>query len=185
MEHSYPALLTLEEWGALSGDAFGRLLDYCFAHSDCFTLTWQGSDCPETPEWNRRQGEFLAQLAPWLTGRISTSRWFWIRVSPKRPLAVFLYSTAPGAKQVLADTFHDLFLAAGEDCFWLPEDLCFFSQGRLWLGTASHEYHASAYPRSRGEAELLLSLGPWKERGRVDRLWTEPLVLADFPPEPQ
>ncbi len=185
MEHSYPALLTLEEWGALSGDAFGQLLDYCFAHSDCFTLTWQGSDCPETPEWNRLQGEFLAQLAPWLTGRISTSRWFWIRVSPKRPLAVFLYSTAPGAKQVLADTFHDLFLAAGEDCFWLPEDLCFFSQGRLWLGTSSHEYHASAYPRSRGEAELPLSLGPWKERGRVDRLWTEPLVLADFPPEPQ
>ena len=180
MERPCPALLTLEEWGDLSGDAFRRLLDYSFAHSDCFTLTWQSSDCPETPEWNRRQEAFLARLAPWQTGRISTSRWFWIRVSPRRPLSVLLYSAAPGARQVLADTFHDLFLAAGEDCFWLPEDLCFFSQGRLWLGTSSHEYHASAYPRSRNEAEALMALAPWQEKEETSPLWTPPLELADF-----
>ena len=71
-------------------------------------------------------------------------------------------------------------VAAGEDCFWLPEDLCFFSQGKLWLGTSSHEYHASAYPRSRNEAEALLALAPWQEKGEASPLWTPPLELADF-----
>jgi hypothetical protein len=56
----------------------------------------------------------------------------------------------------------------------LPEDLCFFMQNELLLGTISHEGICYAYPPSEQISDSLKKLGDWQE---VDYIKEEHITI--------
>mgnify|MGYP001076833611 CR=1 FL=1 len=151
---------TLNEDAYIADDGFQRFMDYCFQHSDYFSLTRQSSD---EVLYNQRQDAFLSHLLPYKCDEIKTNRWFRISVSHRTPLTVYLYRTEVGAKKIIQSTFQDLYLycRVKAPCFWMPEDICFFRDEKLWLGTLSHEEICTAFVNTHQQSQEICSFSDW------------------------
>ena len=77
-----------------------------------------------------------AKLKPFYITNFKTSRWHCYIVDEKNPLEIFLYDFNDESKNIILDTFDNIFLNAD----FVLEDICFFKEnGDLLLGTVSHE----------------------------------------------
>ena len=121
------------------------------------------------PAWERREEweNYKAALCPWLVGSRTSDWWFgYGRGSSK--MTRYRYRADDGLKEKLCSLYQDIFLRVPigqpreEFIPWL-EDMCLFSQGKLFFGSVSHEEDAFLYPLNDEMRRDISSLGIWKD----------------------
>ena len=138
-----------------------QLFSECFQLSDTFSLT---SGPYTTPS-----GEALLYLLKtyWLH-TFKTRHWFCYYVPEGYEKRVFLFRSCAESKRIMMDSYRHLFF--GNDFEWdLPEDICFFSGGKLFMGTVSHEGICYVYPPSQETAHRFQEICRWETRNEDTR----------------
>lgn len=156
---------TLETPVTISQECFSEFLQLCFQHADLFSLNkavWADCVCKELQN----------ELDPFLHKELQTSKWFGYDDSlapprDRRQIRVHLYRADPAAKEIILKYCSDIFLRKRhnevlEDSRQTLEDLCFFSDGKLFVGTVSHEYMLCVSPPDKNFENLIKKLGDWK-----------------------
>lgn len=172
----------------LAYEEFRELMDVCFRHASFFSMNrsrW-GDSCNDT--------SLEEELAPFLDRKIETLVWFGydFRNPPEGcygDVHVMLYRAEPTAKEILLRYFDDIFLrrfSKGDHCTDLGltlEDLCFFHQTKLFLGTISHEYILSLEAIHKELADFIKTHGKWKLQSPRETIATV-IDLADYEMKP-
>lgn len=145
-------------------EVFYRLLDLCFEVSTFFSFTENGvAEYAELLEYKN----FLKELEPFLVESIKVTHWHHYYVPDYNKKNIYIYNADKKAKRIIKNNFNNLFL---EDKIneiitsikALPEDLCFFYDNKLILGTVSHEGICSVYPHTDEIYKAFLQLGEWE-----------------------
>lgn len=148
-----------EESFNLSGASFHELMNYAFSVCDQFTLT--NSRTIRYLYNNPQQEKLLKSLGFWHQGIIHSRHWFYLSVPQNDQLTIHLFTANKDSLKQLLSYYNNLFLGYGMTPrqLWMPEDLCFFKNGKLWLATSSHEEICMAAEVSDFELERLCSFG--------------------------
>ena len=149
----------------ISGDKFSAFLKKCFDNADLFSFNeaiWTNCSCKDMQK----------ELEPFLTKEIQVQKWFGYdyAMAPemdRRTIRVYLYQADSAAKDSILQYCSDVFLRqniGGEfmDPVQTLEDLCFFSDGKLFVGTVSHEFLLKVEPPSKDFEDSMKKLGRWK-----------------------
>ncbi len=158
---------------------FNSFLDICFKYSSYFTFTQNGYT-----KYAKSQEHilFLEELTPFLIKRIKTHHWHCYYVPKGYLIHVFLYKVDMEAKEIIKKHFNNLFLKEqmnnklGE-VSKLPEDLCFFIEDKLFVGTVSHEEICHVYPPGDQIYNEIHQLGDWTI---LDHLIEEQINLSSL-----
>lgn len=152
-----------EEWDAddrciehtIEGKDFQKLMDLCFDMADVFSFGLAG--------WTYAKDKRLENtLQKFQVDTIQTNRWFcYMGTSPG--LSINLYRAAEEAKNAILQYINHLFLWDNEKNFCSLEDLCFFRENELFLGTVTHERICYAHILSEEFGNCLKGLGTWKD----------------------
>ncbi len=159
----------------ISAAALNRLWDVCFDTCDTFSLTGH--------PWIGQDGALERALATFTAHRFDTLHWFCYYVLEENPLHVRIYPLHEQTKKILRVHYRGLFLDDWGDSRrkWRPslEDICFFRNGKLLLGTVSHEHICAAYPEDdKALAQRFKDAVPgWEES---DRYAKEQITLPRF-----
>ena len=158
-----------------SAEALQKLFDVCFDNSDTFSLSTAG--------WARQDSTLERELTPHLLHRLKTTHWFCECTTSANPQHIWIFPLNEQTKNILRTHYRGLFHEdwSKEGQRWISslEDLCFFRNGKLLLGTLSHEYMCGAYPE---DDEALAqrfrdALPGWEEPGRFA---DEQITLPEF-----
>lgn len=148
----------------IEGTKYHQLLDICFNLSTYFSFTKRHFHTK-----NSVYLKFLKDLAPSYIKTEFTWHWFSYYLYSKEPLEVCLYHADSKRKDVIKKYFNNLFQedesmnGKSRNIKNLPEDLCFFKDNQLLLGTVSHAWICFAYPPTDIIADQFKPLGKWKE----------------------
>ena len=161
---------TLDEPRTISHGAFADFLTQCFSAADLFSMNlapWTECVC----------GEMQTALAPFLVKELNMFRWFGYDQTDapprdRRQMSVYLYRADMAARDIILAHADDIFLNHFTDGVWQDsvqtlEDLCFFSQGKLIVGTVSHERLLSVAPPDKAFETYIQTLGDWNETKQV------------------
>lgn len=155
-------MLELQE--NIRGEKFFELLDLCFKVSTYFSLT--ASPIEEFRN-SKNHTDFLKKLEPFYIKSKRVNHWHrHYYLTEENARTVHIFRADEEAKDIIKSKFNNLLLhilingrySLGD----LPEDLCFFIDNKMFLGTLSHEHYATAYPYNDEICEALLKLGKWK-----------------------
>ena len=149
----------------IKDEHYKGFLDMCFEHSDSFSLQvarWAASTDDNVQE----------ELEPYRIKTMQTLKWFGYDYTnapegDQRPMEVSLYRATAEAKAVLLKCFDDIFLNEKKgdrlvQSTQTVEDLCFFKDEALWVGTVSHENMLCVFPPDEGVVPSLDAFGDWK-----------------------
>lgn len=136
------------------------LFDLMFRCSDCFSFTinedYRGID----PQRQQRKNPLRDALKPYFVQKFSTYTWYgWV----DRELEIFVYRCCPETREILAEYCPELFIQSIRDHYTVIrhpefEDLCFYRDGRMTLGSLSHEYMCTVYPPENDDGTFAHSL---------------------------
>ena len=116
-----------------SAEALQRLFDVCFDSADAFSLS--------RAAWARQDHTLERALEPYVLRRLRTMRGVCYYTANSNPQRIALYPLNEQTKSILRAQYRGLFLEdwSGRLPRWVPsmEDLCFFRNGTLLLGTVS------------------------------------------------
>lgn len=139
----------------ISGKAFSVLMDFCFEHADCFSLG--------KARWTfAKDARIEDALDRFLIGRAETEHWFCYG-GTRPPLRIRLYKAESDAKKAFLLFSDNLYFESPKKYFCSLEDICFFRDGKLFLGTVSHEHICCAHIFSDEFRLLLEGVGNWKD----------------------
>lgn len=158
----------------VSDESFGRFLDLYSERCDYFSLS--------ESRWLNLVGDMEKELSPFLYREIITNNWFRFETLPDDPIKRFLYPVNTDTVGILKKYGDNIFLhhrgpdydLSKIDLLDIPphretwnqtlEDLCFFSGGKLILGTVSHEFLCDAFPPDEDfEARLFNIYAHWNK----------------------
>lgn len=148
----------------IQGEKYNKLIEICFDVSTYFSLTK-----PTYQDMGSLYLNFLDEMSPYYIRTINSLHWFSYYVLPSNPLEVSIYHADKGAETIIKKYFDNIFQREpSKDGKWghiknLPEDLCFFYEKELFLGTVSHEKICFAYPPTEEIANQFKTLGDWEE----------------------
>lgn len=152
----------------ICGEQYNQLIDICFDLSTHFSFTKRS--------FHKEDGlykKFIEDLTPSYKRTLLTSHWFCYYVSQSTPLEIQLFSTDNNMREIIKNYFDNLFQRewnANEvtgNIKNLPEDLCFFTDSKLLLGTVSHEEICYVYPPTKEIANQFIKLGNWEEKSYI------------------
>lgn len=153
-------------------------LDICFSHADCFTLN-------EAPWTMAILKDLQLELTPFLMQEVRTPKWFGYdytsRPHAKERTHAFIYRAESAANEILLQHMPNIFFREEDVDTPFPtlEDLCFFSDGRLFIGNVSHARMLWAYPPDE-EIELQLKqIADWSYEYRPTPNLNEYLLVQD------
>lgn len=157
----------------LSPEALTAILELCFRESDCFSLTYCGLP--------GHTNELITELFPHRCGKVNTSRWFCYITLADNPIERFLYPASSDTMGILKKHYTGLFLDnvydKSSEYKQSLEDLCFFRENKLIMGTVSHEKMCSVYPTDEDfSSRLLQCFGHWMFRNDDG----EQICLSDY-----
>lgn len=151
--------------GKCENEAFRALLYTCCEYGDRFSLCYSDGFPTEMTH------PLEAALEPYLIARQKVNHWFGYYNVPGYPavpiLTQHIFPAVPEAVESVARYCKDIyFTKEREDSRYksppfLYSDLCFFRNGRLLLGTVSHEEMAYVYPPDEEFLIDLLNAGRW------------------------
>lgn len=124
--------------------AFIDLINLCFSRATEFSMT--------RGRWAASTDRSLENdLQPFLQKTIRTCNWFCYEVRPNSPLEVSVFEANETTRAIVLKYFGELFLSQYVNGKWKSskqtlEDLCFFSNDRLFMGTVTHEVLCVIYP---------------------------------------
>lgn len=149
-----------------------HLYDLCFRYADTFSFTIQEYWHNLPLGMKQRENLLRDRLRPYFVKKFQTYDWYGWNDSD---MEIFVYRCCDETKAILHALCPEIFIRPAEDRFHrlqYPEfeDLCFYRNGRLLLGTVSHEYMCSIYPPVSSEGtpdpafmEELQKVGYWKK----------------------
>ena len=139
----------------ISESAFDGLLTECFNTADTFSLT-------EGPKLYPEGKALLDALQPYSIKTIETQHWFSYYVPESCKKRVYIFKVCEESAMALREFYKGLFV--DEDTRWTTlEDLCFFLNKKLLLGTVTHEYICYFYPLTEAIKERFKGLCDWQE----------------------
>lgn len=150
----------------IENDNFSRLLDLCFKYSSYFSFTKNGY---ESIANGITHINFIRDMSPFYIKTIQTQHWHCFYVPQENTLEVYLYKANEQAKAIIQNYFDNIFLryrnsnGTLEDVKDTPEDLCFFLDNKLLIGTVSHEDICYVYPPTKQVSEEFKKIGKWQE----------------------
>ncbi len=142
-----PVLCLRNTPNALSGTSFYSFLDVCFSHTDQFSL----AKFP-LPGYDVVPNGAEVLLEPYIIQVLHPERWYGYSHMDGSAIET-IYRTTPEALQILKQCYQDVFLqkrnripkvsvdTIGFRSKWVSilEDLCFWQNNTILLGTVSHE----------------------------------------------
>lgn len=161
------------ECPTIDGELFSIILDLFFEQSDYFSFSNIGipnTDC-----------SMQKDLEAYVYREIHSSHWFRYSTLPDDPITNILYFANSATLTILKKYCNRLFLFDSEctSTSWNQslENLCFFFNDRLILGTVSHEHICKVFPPDENfKNELFGMYAYWKE----DHDFTEQIKLSDY-----
>lgn len=148
----------------VEGECFVNLMDLCFDSADCFSL--------KRASWSAfTDKQFELELEPFKIKELRMKYWYGYNLLPEHlsapPMEIILYDACEAAREVVLKYNDNLFLEDRRDgkltlSSKTLEDICFFKDKSLFLGTVSHEYMCSVNPVTLNFEERLLSTGDWE-----------------------
>lgn len=151
----------------VSQENFRVLLDLCFQYADVFSLT-------DYPPEHKGIKNYIDALIPFQVDSLFPNEWFYEHAIGE-PFHVRIYSATEKAKEILLETVEDLFLTPKNGKAVFVNDLCFFRNGKAFLGTVTHEYYCLVYCPDYKFERKLKSTGRWIE---VTDPWSEPFQFT-------
>lgn len=145
----------------IKGDDFNQLLDICFFTATHFSFTKHRHHEP-----NEMYNEFLKELHPFRVKTMMTNCWFCYSVSLTAPFEIYLFIANDETRKIIEKYVDNLFLeyeTVITEQATLLEDLCFFIENKLLLGTVSHEAICHVYPLTKEFGNQFMRLGVWEE----------------------
>ena len=157
-------------------EKFNNLIDICFSCCSYFTFTknrWPGYAS------DSRHIAFIEKLEKQYIKMLNVNHWHCNYVPPGYSMEILVYKTEDIAKEIIKCNFDNIYLKLNTENSVnsinpLPEDLCFFIENSMFLGTVSHESICFAYPPSEKVGDALKEVGDWRE---VDYLEEEHIKL--------
>lgn len=149
----------------IQGERFRHFLDMCFEEATSFSLQkglWQFADDVSLEQ----------ELAPYELETIYTKKWFlWdLSDAPEEDswtMCQKRYRVTEETKKTLNTHFDEIFLghATGKRATknYTLEDLCFFKENVLFMGTKSHEFCLYVYPPDEVFEQEIKKLGVWED----------------------
>ena len=132
------------------------ILDLCFETCDYFSLSIVFSGATDH--------DLQKELSPYVCGELVTKEWFVYSSTP--PLVVATYPIHPKTISIVKKYYSNIFICAlniNHRLEQLLQDLCFFKEDSLVLGTVSHELICHVYPPNQDfEKRILNSYAHWK-----------------------
>lgn len=163
----------LDVWGqedifepptTIAGKNFSEFLELCLYNADIFSLNkavWTNCVCKDLQK----------ELDPFLEREIQTIKWFGYDysaapIADRRTINVYIYRADIGVKDIIVKYCSDIFLRIernGEfqDSNHTLEDLCFFSEKKMFAGTVSHEFLLNVDPPNKEFEDLMRKVGSW------------------------
>lgn len=147
----------------IENEQLREFLDVCFSYADVFSLTKGYFADAETEK-------MLDRLKPYLIKDIKTTHWFSYYVMPDNKKHVYLFKVCPESREIVIELYKSLLFGMGDEPL---EDLCFFRDKKLFLGTVSHERICFLYPVNDEMALAFKRICDWEE---VDDISAEQIV---------
>lgn len=145
----------------IEGEKFTKLMELLFEHATYFSLN--------ISPWTDAVDKSLENdLSPYLIKSIKVKKWFGYDFTGTEHFSeVCIYRSETAAKDILLKYHQDLFLQEVKDGEMVDstqtlEDLCFFIDNRLFLGTIDHEGICILYPSDKVDEQFILGLGEWR-----------------------
>lgn len=174
-----------EDQNEIRDESFRLFLDTCWPNVDYFTFT-SCADYHVSVE--RRYGDFCAlkkELSSFFAGKITRNEWFGYG-SGSSEMCIYRYHAEKKAKDIILSCYRDIFMTMPIDKPNLKnlrrfDDLCLFSERKLFFGSVSHEREAFIYPLTQQMLSSISSIGVWqpckwrneKDRRNIDKYkWT-------------
>lgn len=137
---------------------FKMIIDLCFEKSSYISFTKYYSSIESEQSKN-----FDLEINNYLVNKIKTTHWYcYYMLDDSRPLEVSVYKADQKVKDILLNTFNNIFLI-GNKKPRIAEDLCFFSNDELLLGTVSHERACHIFPQNNQTLNSFLNIANWEE----------------------
>jgi len=138
----------------VSGKEFEQLICSCFRASDSFSLT---KNSWLTSKDEKESINLLHQLLPYHIETRHTNRWFCYRVPVDQEIEIYLFRATLESQKIFLTAYNCIF---NDGVLWrVPEDVCFFKNGKLILGSVSHENICYVY--DDGLKKKLQGCGEW------------------------
>lgn len=153
-------------YGGLKGRAFNELMKLCFSRAELFSFTSM-----QNPKYQRHP--VLEELEDLRIGTIQTDRWFgYYGVEPE--ICVSIFRAEKAACDVICSYYSDIYLRNKDrvdialeandifpEDYYRLEDLTFYIDGKVFLGTLSHEGEAAMRAPDEEFERQALELGYW------------------------
>lgn len=144
--------------------SFERLLQECFRISDSFSLT-----PPRKDALSASGIDLLQCLSPYKIGTIKTHRWFSNYAPPweKSGMQVFVFRSCKETQKILMERYQHLFFTDPKAEWYNLQDLCFFIDKVLFMGTLSHEnicFFYPLYPPNEAVEASVRRICPWEDK---------------------
>ncbi|MBR0434784.1 MAG: hypothetical protein IJK13_02115 [Lachnospiraceae bacterium] len=140
-----------------------EFLDVCFSYADVFSLTKGYFADAETEK-------MLDRLKPYLIKDIKTTHWFSYYVMSDNKKHVYIFKVCSESREIVIELYKSLLFGMGDEPL---EDLCFFRDRKLFLGTVSHERICFLYPVDDEMTLAFKRICDWEE---VDDISAEQIV---------
>ena len=152
----------------ITGNNFDKLFEYCFETCDIVSFR-------DATFGAGKNFKFLKAIEEFRMCTIQTNRWYGLDFSNYSSTEdweelnlfsiVYFYRTEKLLKKTLSEYINNLFYT---NCapyrelkyrdFSILEDMCFFRENKLLLGTLSHEHMCEVYPQSNEDVTLFKEL---------------------------
>lgn len=154
----------------IKGERFHRFLDMCFEEATSFSLQkdfW--------PNKTNQSKELEVELEPYELQTIQTQKWFGndLTTLPEEYAWVMcqkMYRATEETKDILKKYFDEVFLGltkqGPESTKYTLEDICFFKEKKLFVGSISHEFMLYVYPPSEDFEREMKELGIWEDASK-------------------
>ncbi|MCL1988600.1 MAG: hypothetical protein FWG64_11630 [Firmicutes bacterium] len=173
----------LSESTAITYENSTQIFEQCFAHANYFTLTQQTSYFCGYERVFNKPSVFPKGLIDNFIAEILTANWHCFQIfdfdketgKPLLPFAglrVSLFKATEQAKKAILQNANNIFFTIES-----AEDICFFANNQLFLGTLSHEFMCNFYPQTVEMFEQFSKYAIWQE---YSRLLGEKILLSDF-----
>lgn len=164
----------LEPIRNMCGETFHSFLKLCFKYASHFSFSrapW--AMCTDTM--------LERELARFEEAHITTSRWFGYNF-PDDTMEVLVYHACPEAESVLKEHCLNLFMdyCQNHRPRGAPtlENLCFFGQDTMFIGTISHEFICAVYPPNGEFERCLLHIDRWQQETNDEGF--ERVILSQY-----
>ena len=182
-----------EEYSPIQGTVFRQFLDICWPFMDYITFATSEniidliatrsyeSNNPDRCDLASRDNYCALKKAlhPWFAGSIIADEWFGYGSGGTKRYT-YRYRATDGAKEAILSCYQDIFLRLpnspkiDKNEIGFFDDLCLFTNGRLFFGSISHEGECYLWTDDRELFKNILTIGRWitadevSEQARID-----------------